>query len=161
MMYRDQVGYLPGDILVKLDRASMGVSLESRVPFLDHRLVEFAWRVPLELKIRSGTGKWILRQVLARHVPEALFDRPKAGFGLPLGSWLRGPLRDWADDMLSAGSIRRAGYLDAPTVSRAWQEHRSGRRDLEAQLWPILMFQAWLGAYGHAPSGPPGRTSDS
>lgn len=147
MMFQDLVGYLPGDILVKLDRAAMGVSLESRVPFLDHRVVELAWRMPAEVKIRAGTGKWILRQVLRRHVPEELFDRPKAGFGLPIGAWLRGPLREWAGDMMSPSALKAGGFLRSEPVQSAWREHLAGGRDLEARLWPILMFQAWLDFY--------------
>lgn len=148
MMFLDLVGYLPDDILVKLDRASMAVSLESRVPMLDHRVVELAWRIPTALKLGEGGGKWILRQVLRRHLPASLVDRPKAGFGLPLGTWLRGPLRSWAEELLEPGRLRSEGYLDATVVQRCWQEHLSGRRDLEARLWAVLMFQSWLQAWG-------------
>jgi len=147
MMYLDLVTYLPDDILVKLDRATMGVSLESRVPILDHRLVEFAWQIPVALKIRKRTGKWILREVLRRHVPDELVDRPKAGFGLPIGAWLRGPLRSWAEELLAPDGMKAQGYLDARVVSDCWSQHLSGRRDLEGQLWAVLMFQAWLAAY--------------
>ncbi len=147
MMYLDLVTYLPDDILVKLDRATMGVSLESRVPMLDHRVVEFAWQIPVGLKIRNRTGKWILREVLRRYVPDELVDRPKAGFGLPVGAWLRGSLRPWAEGLLAPDRIDAEGYLDARLVSDCWSQHLSGRRDLEAQLWAVLMFQAWLEAY--------------
>jgi asparagine synthase (glutamine-hydrolysing) len=147
MMYLDLVTYLPDDILVKLDRATMGVSLESRVPMLDHRVVEFAWQIPVELKIKNRTGKWILREVLRRYVPDELVDRPKAGFGLPVGAWLRGPLRSWAEGLLAPDRIEAEGYLDARLVSDCWSQHLSGRRDREDQLWAVLMFQAWLEAY--------------
>jgi asparagine synthase (glutamine-hydrolysing) len=147
MMFLDLVTYLPDDILVKLDRASMGVSLESRVPILDHRVVEFAWQTPVALKIRNRTGKWILREVLRRYVPDDLVDRPKAGFGLPLGTWLRGPLRSWAEGLLASDRIRAEGYLDDQLVNGCWLQHLSGERDLEHKLWAVLMFQAWLEAY--------------
>lgn len=144
MMYLDMVTYLPDDILVKLDRAAMAVSLESRVPLLDHRVVEFAWRVPITSKIVAGTGKWALRELLHRYVPADLVERPKMGFGLPLGDWLRGRLRPWAEDLLAADAIWNDGYLDATLVRQAWDRHLSRQADLGYELWDVLMFQAWL-----------------
>ncbi len=143
MMYLDMVTYLPDDILVKVDRASMGVSLEARVPLLDHRVVEFAWRLPLCLKLRRGVSKWLLRQVLYRHVPPGLVERPKMGFRLPVAAWLRGALREWAESLLEEGKLRQAGLEPGP-IRGLWAEHLSGRWNWEYRLWGVLMLQAWL-----------------
>ncbi|MEO8378945.1 MAG: asparagine synthase (glutamine-hydrolyzing) [Acidobacteriota bacterium] len=144
MMYHDLVTYLPDDILVKVDRASMAASLEAREPLLDHRLIEFAWRLPMAMKTRGGHSKWLLRQVLHRHVPEALLARRKMGFGVPLQSWLRGPLRSWAEELLAPKRIQREGFFVNTVVAKTWADHLSGKQDHSARLWSILMFQAWL-----------------
>jgi asparagine synthase (glutamine-hydrolysing) len=144
MLWLDLVGYLPDDILTKVDRAAMSTSLETRIPFLDRNVFDMAWRMPMDVKLRDGTTKWILRQVLYRYVPPTLVDRPKMGFGLPIGSWLRGPLRPWAEELLAEGRLRNQGVVDPKPVRRAWQLHVSGRRDMGHELWDILALQAWL-----------------
>jgi asparagine synthase (glutamine-hydrolysing) len=144
MMYRDSMTYLTDDILCKVDRAAMAVSLETRAPFLDHRVAELAWQLPLGMKIMGGEGKWSLRQVLYKHVPRELIDRPKAGFGIPVGQWLRGPLRPWAENLLDQNRLNAEGYFYPAPIRKKWAEHLSGQRDHTASLWAVLMFQAWL-----------------
>jgi asparagine synthase (glutamine-hydrolysing) len=144
MMVTDAKQYMTDDILVKVDRAAMANSLETRVPLLDHRVVELAWQLPLRQKIRNGTGKWALREVLYRHVPRQLIERPKKGFSIPLAEWLRGPLRDWAEALLDEQRLQREGYFHAQPIRKLWREHDTGKRDNALKLWSILMFQAWL-----------------
>jgi asparagine synthase (glutamine-hydrolysing) len=143
MQYADSVTYLPDDILTKVDRASMAVSLEARVPLLDHRVVALAWQLPAHLKMRGGRGKWLLRQILYKYVPKKLVERPKMGFGVPIDAWLRGPLKEWAADLLDPTAMTRAGFLDPAPIQEKWAEHQSGRRNLQYFLWNVLMFEAW------------------
>jgi asparagine synthase (glutamine-hydrolysing) len=152
MMYADMTSYLPDDILVKLDRATMAVSLEGRVPFLDPGVIELAWRLPASMKIRNGSGKWILRRLLERRVPRELIERPKMGFGVPIDEWLRGPLREWADDLLDERRLREDGLLNAGRVRKRWDEHVSGRGVWHIDLWNVLMFQAWRRSQARAGS---------
>ena len=154
MRYLDLVTYLPGDILTKVDRASMAVSLEARAPLLDHRLVELSFRMPSSLHLRNGQGKWLLRQVLDRHVPRRLFERPKMGFGIPVGDWLRGPLRPWVEEYLSERRIRDTGLLEAAPIRRLWASHLSGEVNGQYRLWPILMLLSWLDAQPGAATEP-------
>jgi len=148
MMAWDTLSYLPDDILVKVDRAAMAVSLETRAPFLDHRVAQCAWRLPMSMKIRGGTSKWALRQILYKYVPRELIERPKAGFAMPIGQWLRGPLRAWAEELLHPDRLGREGYLRPEPISRLWQQHLSGRFDHTTKLWTVLMWQAWLEQWG-------------
>jgi asparagine synthase (glutamine-hydrolysing) len=143
MMLADQTIYLPDDLLAKIDRASMALSLEVRAPLLDHRIVEFSWRVPHRLKLRGTAGKWILRQILYRRVPQRIVERPKMGFSVPIDRWLRGPLRTWAGSLLVEDRIRQGGLLDPGPIVGAWRDLQEGRRQTGAALWAVIMFQAW------------------
>lgn len=154
MMALDGLTYLPDDILVKVDRAAMASSLETRAPFLDHSLVAFAWSLPMHMKIRDGQGKWILRRLIDRHVPPALMNRPKMGFGIPLDQWLRGPLREWAEDLLAEERLAREGYFDPTPIRKAWHRHQSGQASFGYRLWSVLMFQSWLQGEGARRGGP-------
>jgi len=155
MQFLDTVTYLPDDILTKVDRASMGVSLEARVPLLDHRVVEFAWALPQSFKVQGGEDKWLLRRVLDRHVPRAMMERPKMGFGAPVGKWLRGPLRDWAEALLSEKRLSEDGHFHPQRIRATWDDFLDGRNTAQEPLWGILMFQAWADTY------PSGKSSNS
>jgi asparagine synthase (glutamine-hydrolysing) len=143
MMYMDMQTFLTDDILTKVDRSSMSVGLEARVPFLDHRLIEFAWKVPLDMKIKNNQGKWLLRQVLYKYVPMEMIERPKMGFGIPIDSWLRGPLRAWADELLNKERIEAEGIFEYELIHKKWREHLNGKRNWAYHIWDILMFQCW------------------
>ncbi len=146
MMFLDLATYLPDDILVKVDRASMAVGLEVRVPLLDHRVVEFGWGIPLSMKLKDGSSKWILRQILYRYVPRELVEGPKRGFSIPVGTWLRGPLRSWAENLLDEERLKSEGFFDVESIRGKWQEHVLGKRNWQYHLWDVLMFEAWLDA---------------
>jgi asparagine synthase (glutamine-hydrolysing) len=150
MMYWDSATYLPDDILCKVDRAAMAIALETRVPFLDHRVAELAWRLPVHMKIRGSETKWALRQVLYRYVPRGLIERPKSGFAIPLADWLRGPLRAWAEDLLDERRLRAEGFFRPGPIREAWRQHLTGGFDWSQRLWTVLMFECWLAQEGAA-----------
>ena len=143
-MLADASGYLPDDILVKVDRASMDVALEVRVPLLDHRVVELSWEIPERLKLKNGQTKWILRELLSRYVPRSHFERPKQGFAVPIGEWLRGPLRDWGESLLDERALSEVGFLEPVAVRSLWKDHQRGKTDAKSMLWRILTLQSWL-----------------
>ena len=143
MMLADQMTYLPDDLLAKIDRASMAASLEVRAPLLDHRVVEFSWRLPQRFKLRGGVGKWVLRQGLYRRIPKSLVERPKMGFSVPIDRWLRGPLKKWADDLLDPVELGRGGLLAPAEILSVWRDLQTGRRPAGARMWAVIMFQAW------------------
>jgi asparagine synthase (glutamine-hydrolysing) len=153
MMLLDILTYLPDDILVKVDRASMTVGLETRVPFLDHNLASFCWSLPLSLRMRRGRLKWLLRQVLHSYVPQSLVDRPKTGFAVPVGTWLRGPMKGWASALLAPDRLKAEGFFDPGLVNEVWQAHLSGSTNWQERLWCVLMFQSWLEEHSHSSVG--------
>jgi len=142
----DMLTYLPGDILTKVDRASMAVSLEARVPLLDHRLIALAWSLPEHLKLRCGKGKWILREILKSYIPEQMFNRPKMGFGVPIDTWLRGDLKDWANELLFSSSLEEFG-ISNQAIRSTWEKHQTGQYNYQYKLWVVLMFQQWRKEY--------------
>ena len=144
MMALDLLTYLPDDILVKVDRAAMASSLETRVPFLDHKLIEHVFKIPHSLKYRNGNGKWILKRILNEYVPKNLTQRPKMGFEIPIGSWLRGPLRDWAENLLNEKRLNQENFFNTKFVRAKWFDHLDGKKNWQHDLWDILMFQVWL-----------------
>jgi asparagine synthase (glutamine-hydrolysing) len=155
MQYLDTLTYLPDDILTKVDRASMAMALEVRVPLLDHRVVELSWRLPQRFKLRGGRGKWLLRQIAYKYVPKGLLERPKMGFGIPIDEWLRGPLKQWASDLLSPLALNRIGLLDPVPIAEKWAEHQTGARNWQHFLWNVLMFEAWNASYRPSQSSSP------
>ena len=144
MMALDCLTYLPNDILVKVDRAAMALSLETRSPFLDHRIFEYSWRIPQSLKLKNGQSKWILREILYKYVPRNLIERPKMGFAIPINIWLQGPLREWAENLLSEKNLQQYGYFNSDLIRRKWKEHLSGKKNWQNHLWSVLMFQSWI-----------------